>query len=122
MWNLDILNLNLNKKNFQESLNKIKPPYNINLLTQNAAFEGISKQENTKKIATTGDVNNNDNVDRHLCIFRCAGIYDSSRSALHTVYNNLLSKEEAEDSRRIENFFRKYLSKTVLYIWESRSD
>jgi len=29
-------------------LNKIKPPYNINLLTQNAAFEGISKQENTK--------------------------------------------------------------------------
>jgi histidinol-phosphate aminotransferase len=30
-------------------LNKIKPPYNINLLTQNAAFEGISKQENTKK-------------------------------------------------------------------------
>jgi len=30
-------------------LNKIKPPYNINLLTQNAAFEGISNQENTKK-------------------------------------------------------------------------
>ena len=55
------------------------------------------EQENTKKIATTGDVNNNNNVDRHLCIFRCAGIYDSSRSALHTVYNNLLSKEEAEE-------------------------
>lgn len=30
-------------------LNKIKPPYNINLLTQNAAFEGILNQENTKK-------------------------------------------------------------------------
>jgi len=30
-------------------LNKIKPPYNINLLTQNTAFEGISNQENTKK-------------------------------------------------------------------------
>ena len=30
-------------------LNKIKPPYNINLLTQNAAFEGVLSQENTKK-------------------------------------------------------------------------
>jgi len=28
---------------------------------------------------------------RRLCIFRCAGIYDSSRSALHTIYNNLAS-------------------------------
>lgn len=34
----------------------------------------------------------NDNDNRHnrrLCIFRCAGIYDSSRSALHTLYKNL---------------------------------
>ena len=34
--------------------------------------------------------NNDDNrQDRRLCIFRCAGIYDSSRSALHTLYKNL---------------------------------
>lgn len=30
-------------------LNKIKPPYNINSLTQNAALTAISKQENTKQ-------------------------------------------------------------------------
>lgn len=32
-----------------EVLNKIKPPYNINSLTQNAALTAISKQENTKQ-------------------------------------------------------------------------
>jgi len=34
--------------------------------------------------------NDDDNrQNRRLCIFRCAGIYDSSRSALHTLYKNL---------------------------------
>ncbi len=32
-----------------------------------------------------------DNNRNRLCIFRCAGIYDSSRSALHTLYRNFES-------------------------------
>lgn len=48
-------------------------------------------------ISTTDRVREADNEEdntgsprnRRLCIFRCAGIYDSSRSALHTVYKNL---------------------------------
>ena len=37
-------------------------------------------------------------LQRQLCIFRCSGIYDSSRSALHTVYKNGLSLERMPDS------------------------
>jgi hypothetical protein len=36
---------------------------------------------------------------RRLCIFRCGGIYDSSRSALHTVYKNGLP-ESAETNQK----------------------
>eukprot|EP00531_Pseudo-nitzschia_arenysensis_P010094 CAMPEP_0116136754 /NCGR_PEP_ID=MMETSP0329-20121206/11897_1 /TAXON_ID=697910 /ORGANISM="Pseudo-nitzschia arenysensis, Strain B593" /LENGTH=421 /DNA_ID=CAMNT_0003631651 /DNA_START=179 /DNA_END=1441 /DNA_ORIENTATION=- len=36
---------------------------------------------------SAGDDDDN-NQNRRLCIFRCAGIYDSSRSALHTLYKN----------------------------------
>ena len=37
---------------------------------------------------TTGSSCESGETNRRLCIFRCAGIYDSSRSALHTVYKN----------------------------------
>lgn len=37
---------------------------------------------------------------RHLCIFRCAGIYDSSRSALHTVFKNIQSPTPTYISRK----------------------
>ena len=40
---------------------------------------------------------------RRLRIFRCAGIYDSSRSALHTVYKNLESATPASPSRSLKS-------------------
>mmetsp|Transcript_1133 Transcript_1133/g.2552 ORF Transcript_1133/g.2552 Transcript_1133/m.2552 type:complete len:441 (+) Transcript_1133:141-1463(+) len=42
--------------------------------------------------------NNGSHCRRRLCIFRCAGIYDSSRSALHTVYKNLAVTTRANSS------------------------
>mmetsp|Transcript_11490 Transcript_11490/g.24363 ORF Transcript_11490/g.24363 Transcript_11490/m.24363 type:complete len:525 (-) Transcript_11490:2792-4366(-) len=43
--------------------------------------------------------NESGEMNRRLCIFRCAGIYDSSRSALHTVYKNPAAIGEAAGRR-----------------------
>ena len=68
------------------------------LCTDNSNAELYRQFEDDWISLSVGNVKKGDGIvrncddnrcDRRLSIFRCAGIYDSSRSALHTVYKNL---------------------------------
>jgi nucleoside-diphosphate-sugar epimerase len=55
---------------------------------------------------------NNNSPQGRLCIFRCAGIYDSSRSALHTVYKQGYHPSARSSSTDVSNNDSGTVSKT----------
>lgn len=75
--------------------------------TSNAAlyrqFEDNWISSTVGDVANEGDaiVGNHDDArrSRRLCIFRCAGIYDNSRSALHTLYKKIQSATPIDPPR-----------------------
>jgi len=62
----------------------------------------LSGENNEDKDKEDNDGDNADSMNR-LCIFRCAGIYDSSRSALHTTFRQGVGYGVTANSRSIED-------------------
>jgi len=72
----------------------------------------LSKDDVVTKEIMTADKTSDTHRARRLRIFRCAGIYDSSRSALHTVYKNLELSQSSKKTRNSTTPGRTTMNKT----------
>lgn len=72
----------------------------------------LSKDDVVKNEIETADKMSDSRRNRRLRIFRCAGIYDSSRSALHTVYKNLRLETSSKTQRTLSSSVSTTANKT----------